>query len=151
MKKTAMLLAICLLIGLLNGCGAAETKSEQPADSVPTATQTPMTETPKPTANPTPKPTEAPVSHSDLEPIDMDEIMKQLETAEPASENEQLETAKSFIGKTTTELYAAIGMPEESDYAPSCLGPGEDGNLYYDGFTVYTYRENGVETVRIVE
>ena len=42
-------------------------------------------------------------------------------------------------------------MPEYSDYAQSCLGTGEDGNLYYDGFTVYTYREGDVETIRIVE
>ena len=41
--------------------------------------------------------------------------------------------------------------PESSDYAPSCLGEGEDGNLYYDGFVVYTYRENGTETVEYVE
>ena len=36
-------------------------------------------------------------------------------------------------------------------YTEGCLGPGEDGNLYYEGFTVYTYRENGVEKIRIVE
>ena len=35
---------------------------------------------------------------------------------------------------------------------PSCLGEGEDGNLYYDGFTVYTYRDvDGSETVSYVE
>ena len=73
------------------------------------------------------------------------------ETEEPAQVNETLETAKTFIGKTTPELFAAIGNPDSSDYAPSCLGPGEDGNLYYEGFTVYTYRENGVEKIRIVE
>ena len=55
------------------------------------------------------------------------------------------------IGKTVEELYELVGQPESSDYAPSCLGPGEDGNLYYDGFTVYTYRENDTETVRVVE
>jgi hypothetical protein len=49
------------------------------------------------------------------------------------------------------DLYAAIGSPVSSDYAPSCLGDGDDGNLYYEGFTVYTYRENGEETVTYVE
>ena len=50
------------------------------------------------------------------------------------------------------ELIAAIGEPNSSDYAPSCLGEGEDGNLYYDGFTVYTYRDtSGAETVNYVE
>ncbi len=33
---------------------------------------------------------------------------------------------------------------------PAAWGPGEDGELVYDGFTVYTYRENGVETVEDV-
>ena len=33
-----------------------------------------------------------------------------------------------------------------------CLGEGEDGNLYYDGFTVYTYRDvDGTEVVNYVE
>ena len=35
--------------------------------------------------------------------------------------------------------------------ARSCLGDGDDGNLYYEGFTVYTYREDGEETVTYVE
>ena len=47
---------------------------------------------------------------------------------------------------------AACGESNSSDYAPSCLGEGEDGNLYYDGFTVYTYRDtSGAETVNYVE
>ena len=37
--------------------------------------------------------------------------------------------------------------PSGSSYAPSCLGPGEDGELYYDGFTVATYREGDKEIV----
>ena len=63
-----------------------------------------------------------------------------------------LETAKTFEGAPVEDLIAAIGEPESSDYAPSCLGEGEDGNLYYDGFTVYTYRDtDGQETVNYVE
>ena len=87
------------------------------------------------------KPSEAPVAIETQPP----------ETEEPEPVDEKLETAKTFIGKTTPELFAAIGTPDSSDYAPSCLGPGEDGNLYYESFTVYTYRENGVEKIRIVE
>ena len=45
------------------------------------------------------------------------------------------------------DYLAAIGAPESSDYAPSCLGPGEDVNLYYDGFTVYTYRDSDQQVV----
>lgn len=59
--------------------------------------------------------------------------------------------AKSCEGKNVSELYALIGQPNSSDYAPSCLVDGEDGMLYYDGFVVYTTREGDVETVYYVE
>ena len=51
------------------------------------------------------------------------------------------------MGSSVDALYAAIGKPLSSNYASSCNGPGEDGELSYNGFVVYTYRENGVETV----
>ena len=57
-------------------------------------------------------------------------------------------TAQEMIGEDISALTAAIGEPETSSYASSCLGPGEDGELYYDGFTVYTYRDpDGTENV----
>lgn len=60
--------------------------------------------------------------------------------------------AISCIDQSVDVLIDLIGEPASSDYAPSCLGEGgEDGNLYYDGFTVYTYREGETETVRDVE
>ena len=62
----------------------------------------------------------------------------------------KLEAAKRCIDKNVSELYSAIGMPSDSSYAPSCLGPGEDGELYYEGFTVATYREGEKEIVRDV-
>ena len=143
MKKTLMILTLCLLI-LLSACGAAgEAQSAKPTETpAASQTQTPETERPQPTAAAAPEPpaqTEAP-------PVETPAA-----TEEPAPVNEQLEIALTYVGKTTPELFAAIGEPESSDYATSCLGPGEDGNLYYDGFTVYTYRENGVEKIRIVE
>ena len=58
--------------------------------------------------------------------------------------------AQAYIGKSVSSLIAALGSPKGSDYAPSCLGDGEDGELFYDGFTVYTYRVNGTETVQDV-
>ena len=59
-----------------------------------------------------------------------------------------LATAQEMIGEDISALTAAIGEPETSSYASSCLGPGEDGELYYDGFTVYTYRDpDGTENV----
>lgn len=59
--------------------------------------------------------------------------------------------AQSCIDKPVADLYALIGQPNSSDYAPSCMGDGEDGNLYYDGFIVYTYREGDTESVYFVE
>lgn len=53
----------------------------------------------------------------------------------------------AFIGQSVSSLYAAIGRPNGSSYAPSCMGEGEDGELFYNGFTVYTYREGNTETV----
>lgn len=76
-------------------------------------------------------------------------------TTEPTKVEEPsknlVEIAKSYIDKPIEELYAVIGKPQSSDYASSCLGPGEDGLLEYDGFVVYTYREGDKETVYDVE
>ena len=69
------------------------------------------------------------------------------EQAAPA-ETASLETALKYVGKDVSKLYAAIGKPNSSEYASSCIGDGEDGLLYYNGFTVTTYRENGKETVQ---
>ncbi len=56
----------------------------------------------------------------------------------------------AFIGRSAASMIAAIGQPNARDYAPSCLGGGEDGELFYNGFTVYTYREGNTETVQDV-
>ena len=72
----------------------------------------------------------------------------------PETTEEELDDfalAESCIDKSVDELFALIGEPESSDYAPSCMGDGEDGNLYYEYFTVYTYREGDEETVVFVE
>ena len=67
------------------------------------------------------------------------------------SSEEKKAIAEGYIDQSVEDLIAVIGQPESSDYAPSCLGDGDDGNLYYDGFIVYTYREDGTETVVYVE
>ena len=59
--------------------------------------------------------------------------------------------AESCVDKPVAELYALIGQPESAEYAPSCLGDGEDGNLNYEDFIVYTYREGDEEVVTYVE
>ena len=68
----------------------------------------------------------------------------------PVPDTDPKATAQGLVGSDISALYAAVGYPTSSSYAPSCLGDGEDGELLYDGFTVYTYRENGVETIQTV-
>ena len=58
------------------------------------------------------------------------------------------ETAQQMIGEPVSALTDAIGEPKNASYASSCLGDGEDGELFYDGFTVYTYKApDGAESV----
>ena len=70
---------------------------------------------------------------------------------ETQSVKDKKSLAESCIDKPVAELYALIGEPDSSDYAPSCMGDGEDGNLYYNGFVVYTYKEGNEESVYYVE
>lgn len=134
-KLTCLLLALTLLLGLA-ACGEepAEVTEEPAAGSV-----APVEESAPPAEE-----SEAPAEES---------VAPAEESEAPAEEEPSpLEAAKEFEGAPLEDLIAAIGEPESSDYAPSCLGEGEDGNLYYDGFTVYTYRDvDGSETVNYVE
>ena len=45
-------------------------------------------------------------------------------------------------------LKALIGEPKKAEYFDSCMGAGMDGILKYQGFTVYTYKENGKEIIQ---
>lgn len=133
-KLIALLLAACLILGL---CACGKTNVENPpVEENPTPSQPAATE-PDPTE---PDPTEP-------------EATEPPETQPTEPDLSDFELAQSCIDLSVEELYALIGEPESSDYAPSCLNPdvGEDGNLYYDGFIVYTYREGDVETVSYVE
>ena len=71
-------------------------------------------------------------------------------TPEPTAAPDLFTLAQDYVDADVADLIAAIGEPMDSSYAPSCLGSGEDGELYYDGFTVYTYREGDTETVQVV-
>ena len=134
--KNILSLALAMILALgLAACGESGTEpSAAPSDPAAVDTTTP---------DPAAESTEA-----------QDPAAGSAETAEPAEETggSLLEIAKGYEGANVDELIAAIGEPNSSDYAPSCLGEGEDGNLYYDGFTVYTYRDtSGAETVNYVE
>ncbi len=127
-KLTCLLLALTLLLGLA-ACG------EEPAE----VTEEPAAGSVEPVEE------SAPPAEESVAPAE--------ESEAPAEEEPSpLEAAKEFEGAPLEDLIAAVGEPLSSDYAPSCLGEGEDGNLYYDGFTVYTYRDvDGSETVNYVE
>lgn len=125
-KNLCLMLALLALLSLC-ACGgepAQPTELPQPTETVQ------PTETPTPTAAP-----ETPA-----------------ETQAPGEADSLLEAAQACIDQPVETLYAAIGQPQSSDYAPSCLEVGgEDGNLYYEGFTVYTLRTAEGETVIFVE
>ncbi len=128
-KMIVMLLAFVLLLGLC-ACGKEEAAPTEPAINVQPKVE--ATVAVEETAAPTEAPTEAATE------------------AAPAADQKTL--AESCMDKDISELYALIGEPASSEYAPSCLVEGgEDGALYYDGFVVYTTREGDVETVYYVE
>ena len=58
-----------------------------------------------------------------------------------------LEDVQALVGQDVANLYAIAGQPQDSHYEYSCSGPGDDGILYYQDFIVFTYVEDGVETI----
>lgn len=130
MKKFfALLLALVCLLSLC-ACGKDEAKL------VPVTEQTPAS---APVETPTQQSTETPEAPVE-EPVN-----------EPAPTVSLFDTAKALEGESVEDLLSAIGEPvSKEDYAPSCLGDGEDGLWHYEGFDVYTYRENGNESVYAV-
>lgn len=126
MKKLIALLLAALLLLALCACDNSETPAAESTE--PSSQEAPSQNTEEPSEQATePQPTEP--------------------------EKTPFELANECIDKTVQELYELIGEPQSADYAPSCLNPGvgEDGNLYYEGFIVYTYREGDKETVSYVE
>lgn len=124
----------------------SEAASEKPAESKAESKAEPKAESKAETAaksKPAKQETAASSKEEKTEPVESKPVT---ETA-PA-ETASLETALKYVGKDVSKLYAAIGKPNSSEYASSCIGDGEDGLLYYNGFTVTTYRENGKETVQ---
>ena len=70
-----------------------------------------------------------------------------VDSSSEESGKDPFDVAFSLIDHTADELISAIGEPNGSSYASSCMGSGQDGELYYNDFTVCTYLEDGVETV----
>ena len=96
--------------------------------------------------------TEAPRRESSLPGLSLHEAEPEEPESEETAETdpeaaERLELAMTFIEKPVDDLIAVFGEPKSREYVPSCLRSGEDGELEYDGFTVYTFREGNAETV----
>ena len=132
MKRIMISLMALALLALLCACGETEqTAAQNPA---PAAAETAEQKAPE-TSAPAQDPAEAPEEAAEEAP------------EEETAEQSPLETALAFVDHDAGELVAAIGEPLETSYEESCAGPGEDGIWTYDGFTVFTYRENDVETI----
>lgn len=160
MKRNLLLAALCLPCALLLiGCGSsAPAATPAPAETAaPAESAAPAeTEAPAPEASPVPS---AEASEAGTEPEPSAEPAAKLpdaglvqDTAVTPSPSEALfELAKSYVDKPLSELQAEIGEPVSSSYVSSCLIPGgEDGELHYDGFTVYTVKSSDSETVQDV-
>ncbi|MBQ7436577.1 MAG: hypothetical protein IJV30_04595 [Oscillospiraceae bacterium] len=154
MKKNLMLAGLCLLCALLLiGCGSS-TPAATPA---PAETSAPAeTEAPAPEASPAPSAeasvtTESPEPSAEPEAKLPDAGLVHDTEVTPSPSETLFELAKSFVDKPLSELQAEIGEPVSSSYVSSCLIPGgEDGELHYDGFTVYTVKSGDSETVQDV-
>ena len=131
-KPAVLILAAIIALCLFSACGEQAEPAPAPAAEAPAANAAPVGAPPVKSAN-----------GNDNAPVSVSEA--------PAEVNEAKALAESFVGKDVSELISAVGEPSSAEYASSCLGPGEDGELKYDDFTVYTYRENGVETVQDVQ
>ena len=123
MKKIISLL-LCLALALaLCACGSAPAKeAEKPVNMQSSLPGTG-------TAPEEPEETETPAS------------------AEESAAEAAVLQARKLKNRPVSELIAIIGEPVSEDAAPSCMGPGDDVNLYYEGFTVYTYREGESQIV----
>ena len=179
MKKitVALLLLVSMLMVLCAGCGSSDAPAASvSATMAPTAEPTVE---PEPTAEPEPteEPVEETVEPVEEEPAEEEEEPVEEEkpaqstnsnsgnnsnsnsqpekeeepepTAEPEPEVDKYEVASGMAGSPVSDLYAAIGEPNGSEYTASCLMPtGEDGLLYYDDFTVSTIKyPDGTELV----
>lgn len=148
MKKSICVLLTLFLL-LLAACAGKQTAPAAAEPAAPaTETTVPEREDAPPAAEPEQSPEPEPIPQPEPEP-EPEPVSRPEPGTEPETEpsNEGLEKALACADQDISALYAAIGEPQSSRYEYSCSGPGDDGVLYYDGFVVFTYKENGVETV----
>ena len=120
---------------------STNTTTAKPSGSASTSKPSASTSTSKPAASaPESKPAQSkPAASAPAE-------TKPAEPAKPTASQ-----ASGYVGSSASALESALGAPTSKSYSPSCMGEGEDGIWTYDGFTVYTYKEGGSETVEAVQ
>ena len=132
MKKTTAILISVLIVLMLCACGKSGVVSvtTEPAPSAQVSTES------TPEVESTPDVVED--STEDNTP----------DTGLDAQAQELFEKAQALKGEDIEKLYEAIGYPQSSDYAPSCLAQGgQDGELLYDGFVVISFKNGDTEVV----
>ena len=145
-RRIAILLTVCLLCGLvftLTACGEDAAPASTPDASA--KTQETASAAPDPSAIPLPADEKKPVVTE--EPVAVEEPVVEETPEETPAEPTAMETALTFVDQDASLLAEALGEPLDKQYEASCSGPGDDGIWIYDGLTVFTYLENGVETV----
>lgn len=145
-KKITSILLVCLLLAaaaVLTACGEKpESAQTSVQEAAPAAAEQPA-QTPEPVQVQQPEPEEAEPAEEEPEAPTRAELELPEETKAPGA----LETALSFVDQDAQLLLNALGEPQEKLYEASCSGPGDDGIWIYEDVTVFTYLENGVETV----
>ena len=141
-RSMLIITVIFVLLGSA-GCGSSA-PAETPA---PAETETPAAETAAPVESSAPEASSTPVPTGTPVATLPDAGLKQYQDTGSDAES-RFELARTFIDKPFSELQAEIGEPKDSTYVSSCLIPGgQDGELHYDGFTVYTVQTADSETV----
>lgn len=139
-KKITSILLVCLLLAaaaVLTACGEKpESAQTSVQEAAPAAAEQPAQE-----------PTPAPETQTPAEAEPEAPTRAELELPEETKAPGVLETALSFVDQDAQLLLDALGEPQQKLYEASCSGPGDDGIWVYEDVTVFTYLENGVETV----
>ena len=121
---------------------AESSQNTEPQPEAPKNAEQSSSTTAAPETNPVEAPQPATTPVEEAPPV---------EEPEPQPVQDPKTAAQGLIGRPVSELYAAIGNPLSTDYAPSCLVEGgEDGELVYNGFVVYTEKQGNSETVYAV-
>ena len=164
MKK--LLIAILVLVMVcsfgLAGCGSEEVQAEaeetQAAEAVQQeeskAAAAPKTQTEKKASTQKAASTQKTQTQQKAQTQSQSQPQQQAQQQAQATEKKtgSKADAESYTGKSLSDYEAQYGQPSSSSYSSSCLGDGQDGEHHYDGYTVYTYKdENGEEKIQGVE